>query len=250
MKGKPGKMLKLIRGSARNGGPDDQMSAIDEMTHGPQAPAAAEKSGVVAIPRQAGAAGGFHEGDRVMLVVPFWGALDQETGILVRDRNGAQAGKPPTYRPRSQGTVIYPHPAPEDFIYEMRAKGSYIVMMDDGRKLYSCNSSPQPWVNTDLKRIPGQCQVTHQNGQTHVRPKFNRLDRVQLKESFICRNNGQRYEAGWRGTIFLLARSMPECWETGLYEVSLDDDPVRGDRGMVTVYAESLVLIRPGPHNS
>src|SRR5450759_1691726 len=43
---------------------------------------------------------------------------------------------------------------------------------------------------------------------------------------------------------------MPECWDTGLYEVSLDDDPVRGDRGMVTVYAESLVLIQPGPHSS
>jgi hypothetical protein len=47
-----------------------------------------------------------------------------------------------------------------------------------------------------------------------------------------------------------MARSMQECWDTGLYEVSLDDDPVRGDRGMVTVYAESLVLIRPAPHGS
>lgn len=250
MKGKPGKMLKLMRGSARSSGSGDQLSVTGEMTQGVEAAAAAEKSGAVQIPRQAGAAGGFREGDRVMLVVPFWGALDQETGVLVRDRNGAQSGKPPTYRARSQGTVIYPHPAPEDFIYEMRAKGSYLIMMDDGRKLYASSSSPQPWVNSDLKRIAGQCQVTHRNGQTYVRPTFNRLDRVQLKESFICRNNGQRYEAGWRGTIFLMARSMQECWDSGLYEVSLDDDPVRGDRGMVTVYAESLVLIRPAPHGS
>ena len=250
MKGKPGKMLKLVRGDARNSRPGDHMSVIDGMTQGLEAAAAPGQSGAIQIPGHAGAAGGLQEGDRVMLARPFWGALDQETGVLVRDWNGAQTGEPPTYRARSQGTVIYPHPAPEAFVNEMRAKGNYIVMMDDRRKLYSCNSSPQPWVNTDLKRIPGQCQVTHKNGQTNVRPKFNRLDWVQLRESFICRNNGKRYDAGWRGKIFPLTSTMPECWDTGLYEVSLDDDPVRGDRGMVTVYAESLVLIRPGPHSS
>lgn len=245
MKGKPGKMLKLVRGNARNSRPVDRMSVIEGTTQGLAVPAAAAQ-----LPVQAGATSGFLEGDRVMLARPFWGELDQGTGILVKDWTGADTGEPPTYRARSQGTIVYPHPAPDDFVNEMRAKGNYIVMMDDGRKLYSCNSSPQSWVNTDLKRIPGRCQVTHQNGQTYVRPKFNSLDRVQLRESFVCRNNGKRYEAGWRGKIFPLTTTMAECWGTGLYEVSLDDDPVRGDRGMVTVYAESLILIRPAPPSS
>src|ERR1035441_5343827 len=127
MKGKPGKMLKLVRGDARNSRPGDHMSVIDGMPQGLEAAAAQEQPGAVQIPRQAGAAGGFQEGDRVMLARPFWGALDQETGVLVRDWNGAQTGEPPTYRARSQGTIIYPHPAPEYFVNEMRAKGNYIV---------------------------------------------------------------------------------------------------------------------------
>jgi len=32
MKGKPGKMLKLMRGSARSSGPGDQLSVIGRMT--------------------------------------------------------------------------------------------------------------------------------------------------------------------------------------------------------------------------
>jgi hypothetical protein len=247
MRGKPGNMLKLVRDYARTGRPADHMSATYEMPQGHQAPAASERSAAVRVPEQPGAARGFKEGDRVMLTKPFWGELDEGTGVLFKDWNGAAAGEPPSYRARSQGTIIYPHPAPEDFVNEMRAKGNYIVMMDDGQKLFSCNSSPQPWVNTDLRRIPGQCQVTYQNGRINVRPKFGKLDRVQLRESFICRNNGKRYEAGWRGQIDPRTTTMAECWDSGLYEVSLDDDPIRGVRGTVTVYAESLVLLRPGP---
>jgi hypothetical protein len=247
MRGKPGNMLKLVRDYARTGRPVDHMSMIDEMPKRHRTPAASEQSAAMRVPEQPGAARGFKEGDRVMLARPFWGELDEGTGVLFKDWNGAAAGEPPSYRARSQGTIIYPHPAPEDFINEMRAKGNYIVMMDDGRKLFSCNSSPQPWVNADLRRIPGQCQVTYQNGRINVRPKFGKLDRVQLRESFICRNNGKRYEAGWRGQIDPRTTTLAECWDTGLYEVSLDDDPIRGVRGTVTVYAESLVLLRPGP---
>jgi hypothetical protein len=247
MRGRPAKILKLARGYARNGRADDHLSIIDGTTQGFGEPAGPERSVARFVPAQAGSADGFFQGDRVMLTVPFWGELDLATGVLVKDASGAGSGEPPSYQARSQGTVIYPHPAPDDLLYEMRAKGNYIVMMDDGRKLYSCNSSSQPWVNTELKRIPGQCQVTHRNGQTYVRPKFNALDRVRLKEGFICRNNGRRYEAGWLGRIAPRTISIAESWDSGLYEISLDDDPVRGERGMVTVYAEALVLIRPAP---
>jgi hypothetical protein len=184
------------------------------------------------------------EGDRVKLVRPFWGIPDPDTGVLVRDRDAEDAGARPTYRAGSNGTIIYPYPAPEDFLAEMRAKSNYIVRMEDGRRLYSGNPSPAPWVNTDLERIPGQYQVTHHQGKTYVRPKFNSLDRVRLRESFICRNNGKRYEAGWRGRIFPVTTTLADCWATGLYEVSLDADTFGRDRGVVTVYAEALILVR------
>jgi hypothetical protein len=184
------------------------------------------------------------EGDRVKLVRPFWGIPDPDTGVLVRDRDAEDAGARPTYRAGSNGTIIYPYPAPEDFLAEMRAKSNYIVRMEDGRRLYSGNPSPAPWVNTDLERIPGQYQVTHHQGKTYVRPKFNSLDRVRLRESFICRNNGKRYEAGWRGRIFPVTTTLADCWATGLYEVSLDADTFGRDRGVVTVYAEALILLR------
>jgi hypothetical protein len=192
-------------------------------------------------PGPAGVAAGLGEGDRVKLVRPFWGVLDPDTGVLVQDRDAQDAGERPTYRAGSNGTIIYPYPAPEYFVEEMRAKSNYIVSMDDGRRLYSGNPSPAPWVNTDLERIPGQYQVTHHKGKTYVRPKFNSLDRVRLRESFICRNNGKRYEAGWRGRIFPLTMTLADCWATGLYEVSLDDDSFGRERGMVTVYAEALI---------
>jgi hypothetical protein len=196
------------------------------------------------VPVTARAPAGLGEGDRVKLIRPFWGVPDPDTGVLVRNRDAEDAGAQPTYPAGSNGTIIYPYPAPEDFIAEMRANSNYIVRMEDGRKLYSGNPSPSPWVNTDLERIPGQYQVTHHQGKTYVRPKFNSLDRVRLRESFICRNNGKRYEAGWRGRIFPLTTTLADCWATGLYEVSLDDDTFGRERGMVTVYAEALVLLR------
>jgi len=195
------------------------------------------------LPAPAGAAAGLGEGDRVRLVRPFWGVLDPDTGVLVQNQDAQDAGERPTYRAGSNGTIIYPYPAPEYFVEEMRAKSNYIVSMDDGRRLYSGNPSPSPWVNTDLERIPGQYQVTHHKGKTYVRPKFNSLDRVRLREAFICRNNGKRYEAGWRGRIFPLTMTLADCWATGLYEVSLDDDSFGRERGMVTVYAQALFLL-------
>ena len=192
---------------------------------------------------------GLGEGDRVTLVRPFWGVPDPDTGVLVRDRDAEDAGARPTYRAGSNGTIIYPYPAPEDFVAEMRANSNYIVRMEDGRRLYSGNPFPSPWVNTDIERIPGQYQVTHHQGKTYVRPKFNSLDRVRLRESFICRNNGKRYEAGWRGRIFPVTTTLADCWATGLYEVSLDADTFGRDRGMVTVYAEALILLREGITN-
>ena len=192
----------------------------------------------------AGAPASLGEGDRVKLVRPFWGMADPDTGVLVRERDAEDAGARTTYRAGSNGTIIYPYPAPEDFVAEMRAKSNYIVRMEDGQRLYSGNPSPAPRVNTDLERIPGQYQVTHHQGKTYVRPKFNSLDRVRLRESFICRNNGKRYEAGWRGRIFPVTTTLADCWATGLYEVSLDDDTFGRERGMVTVYAEALTLVR------
>jgi hypothetical protein len=189
----------------------------------------------------AGVTAGLGEGDRVRLVRPFWGVPDPDTGVLVQDWDAKDAGQRPTYRAGSNGTIIYPYPVPEYFVEEMRAKSNYIVSMDDGRRLYSGNPSASPWVNTDLERIPGQYQVTHHKGKTYVRPKFNSLDRVRLRESFICRNNGKRYEAGWRGRIFPLTMTLADCWASGLYEVSLDDDSSGRERGMVTVYAEALI---------
>src|ERR1035437_7841793 len=94
MKGKPGKMLKLVRGDARNSRPGDHMSVIDGMPQGLEAAAAQEQPGAVQIPRQAGAAGGFQEGDRVMLARPFWGALDQES----RPPTGREARGPSSTR--------------------------------------------------------------------------------------------------------------------------------------------------------
>ena len=195
------------------------------------------------LPFPAGVPAGLGEGDRVKLARPFWGVLDPDTGVLVRDRDAEGAGERPTYRAGSNGTIIYPYPAPEDFVAEMRANGNYIVSMEDGRRLYSGNQSTSPWVNTDLERIPGHYQVTHHQGKTYVRPRFNSLDRVRLRESFTCRNNGRRYEAGWRGRIFPLTTTLADCWATGLYEVSLDSDSLGRDRGMVTVYAEALILV-------
>jgi hypothetical protein len=235
------------------------LRALSEMTQGIEAPAKAPDgppvsprasalgAGTIAageVPGTARAPAGLGEGDRVKLIRPFWGVPDPDTGVLVRNRDAEDAGAQPTYPAGSNGTIIYPYPAPEDFIAEMRANSNYIVRMEDGQRLYSGNPSPSPWVNTDLERIPGQYQVTHHQGKTYVRPKFNSLDRVRLRESFTCRNNGKRYEAGWRGRIFPLTTTLADCWATGLYEVSLDDDTFGRERGMVTVYAEALVLLR------
>jgi len=71
---------------------------------------------------------------------------------------------------------------------------------------------------------PGQYQVTHHNGKTYVRPKFNAFDRVRLRDAFVCLDDGKRYEAGWKGKIFPFATTITECWDSDLYEVSLDGD--------------------------
>jgi hypothetical protein len=206
-------------------------------------PAAAVSTGAPAasVSTGAGVSAGLGEGDRVKLVRPFWGVPDPDTGVLVPDPDARDAGQRPTYRAGSNGTIIYPYPAPDYFVEEMRAKSNYIVSMDDGRILYSGNPAAASWLNTDLERIPGQYQVTHHQGKTYVRAKFNSLDRVQIRESFTCRNNGKRYEAGWKGRIFPLTMTLADCWTSGLYEVSLDDDSFGRERGMVTVYAEALI---------
>jgi hypothetical protein len=235
------------------------LRVLNEMTRGIEAPAKAPDYppaspwasvpgtgtiGTAEVPAPAGAPAGLGEGDRVRLVRPFWGVPDPDTGVLVRDRDAEDAGARPTYPAGSNGTIVYPYPAPEDFVAEMRAKSNYIVRMEDGRRLYSDNPSASPWVNTELERIPGQYQVTHHQGKTYVRPKFNSLDRVRLRESFVCRNNGKRYEAGWRGRIFPLTTTLADSWATGLSEVSLDADSFGRERGMVTVYADALFLLR------
>jgi hypothetical protein len=238
-----GNLLRVLNGMTRG---------IEASAKAPDYPAVSPWAGVLGAgtiaagegPGSAGAPASLGEGDRVKLVRPFWGMSDPDTGVLVRDRDAEDAGAQPTYRAGSYGTIIYPYPAPEDFVAEMRAKSNYIVRMEDGQRLYSGNPSPAPWINTDLERIPGQYQVTHHQGKTYVRPKFNSLDRVRLRESFICRNNGKRYEAGWRGRIFPVTTTLADCWATGLYEVSLDADTFGRDRGVVTVYAEALILLR------
>ncbi len=222
-------------------GPGNLPKVIAEKTQGTGTPAGRSWDAAGAAPAPARMTDRFSEGDRVQLAKPFWGKLDPGKGVLVRDASGAEKGEPPTYQAGSQGTIIYLHPAPPAVLWEMQTNGNYIVSMDDGREIYSTSPSGLPWVNTDLVRIPGQYQVTHHNEKTYARPKFNAFDRVRLRDAFTCLDDGKRYEAGWKGKIFPFATTITECWDSDLYEVSLD-----GDRGMVTVHAESLVLIPPG----
>jgi hypothetical protein len=185
---------------------------------------------------------GFSEGDRVRLAKPFWGELDPDTGTLMKDWGGPDKGDAPTYPAGSKGTIVYPDPAPPEFIMEMKANGKYVVAMDDGRKLYA--GGPRPGVEgAALDRIPGQYQVARQNGKFYLRPKFSDGDRVRLKQSFTSENGGKNYEAGWEGIICPLTVTMVECWRTGYYPVSLDDDPFGGDRGMINVPAEVIELV-------
>jgi hypothetical protein len=124
----------------------------------------------------------------------------------------------------------------------MKANGKYVVAMDDGRELYA--GGPLPGVEgAVLERIPGLYQVAHQNGKVYLRPKFGDGDRVRLKQSFTSQNSGKNYEAGWEGVICPLTVTMAECWETGHYPVSMDDDQFGHDRGMINVPAEALELI-------
>ena len=221
--------------------PGNLPTVVAEKTQETAAPTNRSRDAAVGRPGPARVSDRFSEGDRVKLAKPFWGELDPGKGVLVRDSGAAERGEPPTYQAGSQGTVIYLHPAPPAVLWEMQTNGNYIVSMDDGREIYSTSPSGLPWANTDLERIPGQYQVTHHNGKTYVRPKFNAFDRVRLRDAFVCLDDGKRYEAGWKGKIFPFATTITECWESDLYEVSLD-----GDRGMVTVHAESLVLIPHG----
>jgi hypothetical protein len=187
---------------------------------------------------------GFSEGDRVRLAKPFWGELDSDTGALLKDWYGPDRGDPPTYPAGSQGTIIYPSPAPPEFVKEMKASGNYLVAMDDGRRLYA--GGPFPGVEgAALERIPGRYQIVREGGQVHLRPMFNDSDRVRLTESFASQNSGKQYEAGWEGKIWAMAVTMAECWRTGYYPVSLDDDPFGGDRGVITVPAGALELVIP-----
>lgn len=186
---------------------------------------------------------GFSEGDRVMLVEPFWGEPDPDTGTLLKDWGGPDRGDPPTYPAGSKGTIIYPDPASSETIKQLKAQGDYIVAMDDGREL--CAGGPLPGVEgAVLEKIPGQYQVIHQNEKICVRPRFSDGDRVRLTQSFTSEKSRKNYEAGWEGIICPLTVTMAECWTTGYYQVSLDDDPFGGDRGMINIPAEALELIR------
>jgi len=143
---------------------------------------------------------GFDEGDRVRLAKPFWGEPDRDSGVLLKDWSGPESGDLPTYPAGSAGTIIYPGNVSPEFIEDMKAQGNYVVAMDDGRTVYA--GGPFPGVEgAGLERIPGQCQVAHQNGQVSVRPKFNDGDRVRLTQSFTSQNNGSSFEAGWEGSI-------------------------------------------------
>jgi hypothetical protein len=185
---------------------------------------------------------GFSEGDRVRLAKPFWGEPDPDTGTLLKDWSGPDRGDPPTYLAGSKGTIIYPNPASPEFIDQMKANGEYVVAMDDGRELYA--GGPLPGVEgAVLERIPGQYQVARQNGKVYLRPRFGDGDRVRLKQSFTSQNSGKNYEAGWEGVICPLTVTMAECWKTGYYPVSVDDDPFGDVRGMINVPAEVLELI-------
>lgn len=185
---------------------------------------------------------GYSEGDRVRLAKPFWGEPDPDTGTIMKDWDGPHTGDAPTYPAGSKGTILYPDPAPPEFIREMKAAGHYLLAMDDGRELYA--GGPFPGVEgAALERIPGQYQVAHENGKVYLRPKFGDGDRVTLKQSFTSQNTGRCYEAGWEGVICPLAVTMTECWRTGNYPVSLNDDPFGGDRGMINIPAEALELI-------
>jgi hypothetical protein len=186
--------------------------------------------------------GGFSEGDRVRLAKPFWGKVDSETGTLLKDWSGPDRGDPPAYPAGSQGTIIYPDSAPPEIILKMKANGNYLVAMDDGRRLYA--GGPFPGVEgAALERISGRYQVAHQDGKVYLRPKFNAGDHVRLKVSFTSQNSGKAFEAGWEGTICPLTVTMTECWRTGYYPVSMDDDPFGADRGMINVPAQVLELI-------
>jgi len=185
---------------------------------------------------------GFSEGDRVRLAKPFWGEIDSDSETLLKDWDGPDRGGPPTYAAGSQGTIIYPNAAPPDFVREMKANGKYLVAMDDGRILYA--GGPFPGVEgAALDRIPGRYQVARQGGQIQLRPMFNDGDRVRLTESFTSQNSGKQYEAGWEGKIWATAVTMAECWRTGDYPVSLDDDPSGNDRGVINVPAGALELV-------
>jgi hypothetical protein len=184
----------------------------------------------------------FNEGDRVMLAKPFWGEPDPDTGTLLKDWSGPDRGDPPTYPAGSKGTIIYPDPASPELIKQMKANSEYIVAMDDGRELYA--GGPFPGVEgAALERISGQYQVARQDGKIYVRPRFGDGDRVRLTQSFTSEKTGKHYEAGWKGAICPLSVTMAECWRTGYYPVSLDDDPFGGDRGMINVPAEVLELV-------
>ncbi len=187
---------------------------------------------------------GFAEGDRVRLAKPFWGEPDPDTGTLLRDWSGPDKGDAPAYPAGSQGTIVYPDSASPEFIKEMKVNGSYLVAMDGGPWLYA--GGPLPGVEgAALELIPGHYQVARQYGKLYMRPKFKNRDRVRLKESFVSQNDGKSYEAGWQGIICPLTVTMVECWRTGYYPVSLDDDPFGGNRGMINVPAEVLELILP-----
>jgi hypothetical protein len=187
---------------------------------------------------------GFSEGDRIRLAEPFWGEADSDTGTLLKDWDGPSRGDSPSYTAGSQGTIIYPNPAPPEVVNDMKVNGKYLVAMDDGRMLYA--GGPFPGVEgAALERIPGRYQVARQGGQIRLRPMFNNDDRVRLTKSFTSQNSGKQYEAGWEGKVWAMSVTMDECWRTGYYPVSLDDDPFGRDRGVITVPADALELVIP-----
>jgi hypothetical protein len=59
-------------------------------------------------------------------------------------------------------------------------------------------------------------------------------DRVRIVVPFSG-GNGQRYEAGWIGTIFPFNTTLEQCRETDRYEINLEEDEYGRDRGVVIV---------------
>lgn len=130
----------------------------------------------------------------------------------------------------------------------VKAQQKYLVAMDDGHELWA--GGPLSGVEGAVpERIPGKYQVTRQDGQIHLWPKFNERDLVRVKASVTSQVSGARWDAGSEGYIISLHDTMEECWSTGNYNVWLDPDPAHGESGIVELHADVLELVSEGGGN-